>query len=229
MPKWTSAGTVKAAQNQSIKVLTSGTTTLTSEHLTEVQNLVTKAVEILDVCDRVTANYDKLPKQVNEVARNFFVLDDDLTQDQLLEIRAVLTLTRNGLANPNGLNLKFGNFPPRSTGSTAGYVNVHSGKKAAVQSVVKRNWTRISRPTGTVYKGDIHINANKLGDFGAEATLIHAATHKFADTKDFDERGYTYSNSPKQFRDEGLTTEEAFQNAESYDQFFVHVWLNTEL
>lgn len=71
-------------------------------------------------------------------------------------------------------------------------------------------------------QGDIHINKRNLDgrNFGLSAiTYIHEASHRFAQTHDHGKKGYCDGEGV--YKGEGLTAQEACNNADSYAWF---VW-----
>ena len=71
----------------------------------------------------------------------------------------------------------------------------------------------------TLSAGDIHIDQDSLDDTELSIiTFIHEATHKYAGTDDYDDRGYL-ENDGLDFLEPGLTKTEALNNADSYAWF----------
>jgi len=70
-----------------------------------------------------------------------------------------------------------------------------------------------------VSAGEINVSNGLLDAEQKQAvtTFIHEATHRYANTQDFGEKGY--SNNGVVFNQPGLTTMEALANAESYGWF----------
>lgn len=143
-------------------------------------------------------------------------------------IQATLTMTANGLMGDK-LNLKV-----RPEDDAWGYVNKHDGRfglKEKLRSALKlkkSRWTPgIDYRSGVrTHRGDIHLDTGML-DNGPELsamTIIHEATHKFASTADFGDRGYT-DNETGEFEAPGLTHAEALNNAESYARFVMMSFL----
>lgn len=131
-------------------------------------------------------------------------------------VQQTLLAINNGLFS-QGLGIKVTN-----QGDSMGYVNLHTGKKT------KKDWVagRSMRTGNLVQRGNIHVDSNRL-DTGPELsakTVIHEASHRFASTGDFGEKGYTYDDSGL-FRDVGLTHAEALNNAESYARFVMMSFL----
>jgi hypothetical protein len=141
-------------------------------------------------------------------------------------IKGVLELTLNGLTNAGGVAVKISKGSP-------GYVNVHVrgtsglrakvlGSSVATTLFAKPGWTAGTKQGfGDVHRGSIHVSTGRL-DTGtplAAKTVIHEASHKFASTADFGEKGYTYDATGEYRTPQGetpLTHDEALNNAESY-------------
>ncbi len=68
--------------------------------------------------------------------------------------------------------------------------------------------------------GDIHVTRDYIMNnrFQAVRVLIHEATHKFAQTDDFDEQGYMEADG-SDFREPGITSAQCLNNADSYAYF----------
>lgn len=143
-------------------------------------------------------------------------------------IQATLTMTANGLMGEK-LNLKI-----TEGGDAYGYVNKHDsrfGLKEKLRSglgLKKSRWTPgIDYRSGTLTRrGDIHLDTDRLetGPELSAKTIIHEATHKFASTADFGEKGYTDDDTGA-FRAPGLKHAEALNNAESYARFVMMSFL----
>ena len=78
--------------------------------------------------------------------------------------------------------------------------------------------------------GHIHISRDKVQNSPAYAmvTYIHEATHRYAGTVDYGDKGYFFltdyiTTGNVQWRDPGLTAAEALTNADSYALFVAEV------
>jgi hypothetical protein len=134
----------------------------------------------------------------------YFKSGVDKTQD----VQAVLELTINGMRTGK-LSLKTDNT------STSRFVNefgVDRGDVPNIEGYV-RNGANGS-------KGDIHVTRDYLMNnrFQAVRTFIHEATHRFANTDDFDEQGYMHADG-SDFRQPGITAAQCLRNADSYAYF----------
>ncbi len=74
-------------------------------------------------------------------------------------------------------------------------------------------------------RGDIHLDKSIVMTNleRAPVVLIHEAGHKFINLRDFGPRGY-FNRDGKGFRADGLTWQEALQNADSYGWFVSKVF-----
>ncbi len=110
--------------------------------------------------------------------------------DNTLKVMATLELVQNGMKG--GYSLKTSNT------SFSRNVNFFGDKPDEVDHV-RRDYIMNNR-------------------FQAVRALIHEATHKFADTEDFGEKGYIYADG-SDFREQGITYDECLINADSYAYF----------
>ena len=65
------------------------------------------------------------------------------------------------------------------------------------------NADRVDGYVRGINQGDMHVNPDRLMKprlFQAIRTFIHEASHKFANTEDFDEKGYMDPTPPHDFR-----------------------------
>lgn len=69
-------------------------------------------------------------------------------------------------------------------------------------------------------KGAIHVTRDYIMNnrFQAVRVFIHEATHRFANTADFDEQGYMYADG-SDFREDGIKADQCLNNADSYAYF----------
>jgi hypothetical protein len=76
------------------------------------------------------------------------------------------------------------------------------------------------RNRGDGTKGDIHVTRDYIMNnrFQAVRVFIHEATHRFANTDDFDEQGYMFADG-SDFREPGITAAQCLNNADSYAYF----------
>jgi hypothetical protein len=184
--------------------------------------------------------HDALEEYVNELA--FFYFKTDKTgpsKGEFDTIKDVLVKVQSGLQMEAITTIKtFTN----ATRIDKGYVNPHGTWRPK-----KQQWIPgvLSNDQVTpVYRGAIHLNERELqgmtfnpsklsrynvyGRHRAARTLIHEASHKWASTADFGERGYV-SEETWDFREGGqdekdplkvsISKPEALRNADSYAWF----------
>jgi len=158
---------------------------------------------------------------VKKHAAYYFKRGATLTQPELDTIKSVLVQIQTGLTSD--MNVKV----TKDDGSM-GYVNPHYKGDKDRWSAGKKGFDGDGNALSKVYdvkRGDIHIDTKRL-DTGIKLsakTVIHEASHKFASTADFGERGYTHDGDGT-FRADGLTADQALNNAESYARFVLHVF-----
>ncbi len=143
------------------------------------------------------------------------------SQEEFNTILAVLKLTNAGVNNA-GLSIKVYS----SKGSSRGYVTTYFGNSAASKS--HRTPGMYNPGEGDMksgVKGDIHMSVGgiKAKQLISAKLFVHEATHKFANTADFGEKGYT-NDGTGAFRESGLTKEQALMNADSYGRLAVHFY-----
>ncbi|MEE2732515.1 MAG: hypothetical protein VYA55_16970 [Pseudomonadota bacterium] len=152
----------------------------------------------------------------------FFLTQNYNDAETLGTIGSVLALTKTGLAKTTIKVYSKGHNDPK--GLTAGYVTSYWGKGADQKH---RNQGTHHGPNGSkaVYKGDIHMGSSvvKNGTQLENAALfLHEATHKYASTSDFGNKGYTTDKG--YYREEGLTPAQALNNADTYARFVMHFY-----
>ncbi|WP_144185456.1 hypothetical protein [Elioraea rosea] len=220
MPIWRSKSNSAPSGDPAIHVKYSGLW-LSDERKAQATEAVTRARYMVAY---VAAQISSLSSaQQSEAVQTyggyFFRTGGGLGQPELDIIRPNLVLIQNGLTQ--GVSIKITTMK-----GAAGYVKTHptARKPRWTKGTVSLNDSDGSATTKVMYRGDIHVGAARL-DQGvklAAKTVVHEASHKFASTADFGKRGYTYDNGV--FVEEGLTPEEALNNAESYARFVLHVF-----
>lgn len=130
--------------------------------------------------------------------------------DRKLKVMGVLELIQNGMKN--GFSLKTDNTSVQRS------INVFGDEEDEVD---------LTEGYVTDYghrQGDIHVTRDYIMNnrFQAVRTLIHEASHKFAQTDDFDEQGYIFADG-SDFREPGITAEQCLNNADSYAYFCMAV------
>ncbi len=133
-------------------------------------------------------------------------------------IQKVLTMTNAGIAGQT--TIKVGS----SVGAN-GYVNIH---KDLLHKFTSKKVTNL-QTNKSEYIGGAHVDRayiDKTTEDRPRAilTFIHEATHRYAGTVDFDDKGYIsatnyFAGNGIMFRQPGLTAAEAVINADSYAVF----------
>jgi hypothetical protein len=140
----------------------------------------------------------KAKRKLDQAMQTYFKCDNTL------KVMATLELVQNGMKG--GYSLKTSNT------SFSRNVNFFGDKPDEVD--LTEGYVR----GGNI--GDIHVRRDYIMNnrFQAVRALIHEATHKFADTEDFGEKGYIYADG-SDFREQGITYDECLINADSYAYF----------
>jgi hypothetical protein len=127
------------------------------------------------------------------------------SHDICLKVKATLELVMGGMTSGD-LSMKTDNTTVKRFTNTLG---VDAGVVPYIEGYVRgRN------------VGDIHVSRNYIMNnrFQAVRVFIHEASHKFAATDDFDERGYMHADG-SDFREPGITPAQCLVNADSYAYF----------
>ncbi len=127
-------------------------------------------------------------------------------------VRSTLWTTLNGLRAAHSVKV-------RNDDDAYGYVKSYYGGRRHLINGVRafdEDGDQVAR------KGDIHLDTSTVkNDLPmAVITYIHEATHRFANTNDYDQRGYFRSDGTD-FESPGLTAFQAVLNADSY-AYYVH-------
>jgi hypothetical protein len=132
---------------------------------------------------------------------------------------SVLVLTWNGLRSERTIVIDEHGLNEGAMGWTS-VVPVPADQITAVQAAQPERKTFYDAPTGGfVSVGQVNVSDALLQAETRQGvmTFLHEATHRYANTQDFDAKGY--STDGVTFNAPGLTTMEALQNAESYGWF----------
>lgn len=179
----------------------------------EVKNASIDTIEKAIRAVKVTlalADDDK-PK-IKAAVMRYFKANDRAT---VLRAKAILELVQGGLTNGN-LSLKTDN----SSSGRLQSLGVDAGDVGLIEGYV-RNGSGGS-------KGDIHVSRDYIlnNRFQAVRTFIHEASHRFANTDDFDEKGYMEADG-SDFREPGITAAQCLKNADSYAYFCMALGAST--
>lgn len=130
--------------------------------------------------------------------------------DRQNTVKGVLELIQNGMKN--GFSFKTDNTSVQRSVNVFGD---HEDEVDLTEGYVSNYGNR---------QGDIHVTRDYIMNnrFQAVRTLIHEASHRFAQTDDFDEQGYMEADG-SDFREPGITAEQCLRNADSYAYFCMAV------
>ena len=154
--------------------------------------------------------------------KRYFLSENYNDAETLGAIGSVLSLTKAGLAKTTIKVYSKANHD--TNGRVAGYVTSYWGK-GADQKHRNLGIHHGKDRARAVFKGDIHMGSSivKNGTQLENAVLfLHEATHKYASTSDFGEKGYTTDKGF--YREDGLTPAQALNNAETYARFAMHFY-----
>jgi hypothetical protein len=159
---------------------------------------IAKSMKAVDLT--ITFLGEAKPK-IKEAVRKYFKADDGAT---IRTIMAKLELVKGGF-NSGKLVMKTDN----SSSARLQSLGVDAGDVQYIEGYVRNG------SNGT--KGQIHVTRDYVlnNRYQAVRTFIHEATHKFADTDDFDEQGYIFADG-SDFREPGITAAQCLNNADSY-------------
>lgn len=138
------------------------------------------------------------------------------TPEDISTVKSVLTTVFNKLSDDFGIKV-------REDDEAYGYVRRYMSGRVHFDSGVQF-YTALGNPIAR--RGEIHIDRNTLlhSPRMSVVTLIHEASHKFANLRDHGDRGY-FEADYSDYEAAGLTHEEALMNADSYAVFcyFAHI------
>ncbi len=149
-------------------------------------------------------------------ARAEYIFRRKLRMDDVLTLQRVYRLTLQGLsADPT---LKLGTGQNLVLGRVSG-ISTLKLKHAMRDPETNEPW---DLPNGRYVrrKGTIHISKRQMADLPNRRSIsvVHEATHKYANTHDFGDKGY-WDYGAKTYRNEDLKHGEAMQNADSFAIF----------
>ncbi|PCJ41326.1 MAG: hypothetical protein COA99_08985 [Moraxellaceae bacterium] len=217
---------LSAPQGASAHVRYSYGTAFTGNVDSKLEGAISEGISALNCATTYLANTDTADLNANfkYYAEKYFLLGDTPTTDELNNIYAVLLLTKNGLNNKFTIKVYSSASHAPKGFTTNGYVTSYLNPKDNQKHRTAGVWTDPSTMVGkNAFKGDIHMGISTVkgqSDLTNASLFIHEATHKFADTADFGEQGYTTDQGS--FRKPGLQPAQALMNAESYARFAIH-------
>ena len=212
---WSKTGSIKPPSGGKVRIKTkAGHGALSDIETSQLSQAVSTSRTILPHVLRQLC----WPETATKAARNArlarYFLTDPAKPDMsdVNKIYATLELVMNGI------NTKV-NVKVAPDDGAYGYVGLHGGAKGVIRGLFSRRHTFQKFGGKTYALGDIHIDRDTLPDADlAIITFIHEASHKYAGTDDFDDRGYL-ENTGMAFEAPGLQKHEALKNADSYAWF----------
>ncbi|WP_413662798.1 hypothetical protein ACG1BZ_16600 [Microbulbifer sp. CNSA002] len=195
---------------------------------TKLNNAIPLALQALNyVHDRFTGGHVLSDPEGKYSAERYFKIYE-LQEDHCWKIALVIKMMVAGLNTNRTVVKVFRGLKGHPT--VNGYVtsrNINTPKKHrnhAIHHFTKKDGNPAWRP---VNKGDVHMKVASIMrncDYVNAVLFLHEASHKYASTADFGEKGYTVKNTGA-YREGGLTTEQALINAESYGKFIMDYYI----
>ena len=187
-------------------------------HVKAAASIVNKALECLISTHR-QIKYQLHGKSLR-YARRYFMFGpqgpDSMERNTML---AVITLTMNGIRSERTIVVDEHGFNPGAMGWTSSIHIPQDQLNNTKQQFPDRKFYFDGESDDYVMMGNITVSGGLLNAEKKQGvmTFIHEATHRYANTLDFDEPGY--SNDGVTYNQPGLTTRQALSNAESYGWF----------
>ncbi|AWF82162.1 hypothetical protein BTJ40_15730 [Microbulbifer sp. A4B17] len=156
--------------------------------------------------------------------KRYFFIDDIDKDSNFLTLYTTIKMMKTGLGT-NKTVIKVYSSPKDGT---EGYVVTYfknAGDHTTPGFYTDTSSDTMKRRRGA--KGDIHMESGCIksnSNYHNAVTFLHEASHKYASTADFGEKGYTVKNTGA-YREGGLTTEQALINAESYGKFIMDYYI----
>lgn len=171
----------------------------TEQVVTDARWKVTRTVALLNLSplqDTVKANFSK-----------YFKSGATPTSNELNDVKSILELIMNGINADVSIKVRKVNSSLLEPDEkdikdhVEGYVTTRGGSK-----------------------GDVHVVPSyiKSNSWQATRVFIHEASHKYADTLDYDEQGYIFADG-SDFREPGIVADQCRKNADSYAYFCMAV------
>jgi hypothetical protein len=171
----------------------------TEKVVTDARWKVTRTVALLNLSllqDTVKANFSK-----------YFKSGATPTANELNDVKSILELIMNGINADVSIKV-------RKVNSSILKPNQKHLKDRVEGYVTRRNGS----------KGDVHVVPSYVESNSWQATrvFIHEASHKYADTLDYGEKGYMFSDG-SDFRQPGIVADQCRKNADSFAYFCMAV------
>ena len=194
-------------------------TVLQTHQIKAAASVVNKAIDCLGSTHR-KLRYAWLYPDVLKYARRYFLFGPHgPSVGQRNHMLAILVLTRNGLTGERTVVIDEHGLNPDAMGWTSA-IHVPNNEVANQQAQFpERRFYPDATAQDHIMYGEINVADKLLVGPRKQGvmTFIHEATHRYANTLDFGEEGY--STDGVNFNQAGLTNAMALQNAESYGWF----------
>lgn len=188
-----------------------GSETLNKTQLESAANTVNMSVSTL-IAAHAHLRGKKIDYRTKQSAKFFLKTGDDgLSGPERWALMAIFTNTMNGLSANRRINVK---TMDGAYGSVA-YEPISPSQAVSKRKAGKTVARRFDNDT-LIARSDINIATSTLDKSTTlrVVTLIHEASHRYANTRDFGNKGYTNEEGTR-FYSEGLTRSEAIINADS--------------
>lgn len=196
-----------------------GNTVLEKSQLSAAAETVNMAVSTL-ISAHSQLKSKNITKNVKDNAQLYLKTPETGPSDaEVWGLMAIFTNTLNGLSANRKINVK---EMPGAYGSV-GFQQIESDEVPTQKGLGKTVARRLGHDD-LVARSDINIAISTLskGVILRVQTLIHEATHRYANTRDHGSKGYTNAAGTR-YLASGLTREEAIINADSVAWMAVHI------
>ncbi len=223
MPSWVSRSSVGSTNVKTKK----GSHDLTALERSALAQTVAEARRILaEVMGLLTWNVKAGVgpgiANIDTFAARYFKTGGGLTTQQRALVLSKMELVHNALQLSTNVKLT------APTAGALGSVRYEPGARGILRGIFEPGRNLGTRAGETVSRGDIRVKRNLLGPGAYSAdisnadlaviTFIHEAHHKYASLADHGDDGYIY-NDGSGYWDDGLTTAQALNNADTYAWF----------
>ena len=194
-----------------------------------MRELVDKCLMVLNAAKRVCQiGFDD---RCNQILKFYLKTGDGPTKAEVWALNAIFSNINNGLRRPD-LDIKVCELNAYGSVPFERIQSIQAAQHRAMGRGVSR---RLGGHGDLVSRGHINFGQHLLepgrGLIIQLETLIHEASHRFANTRDYGNRGYT-NEAGTRYLQPGLTRQEAILNADSVSWVAIHLakpyigWLN---
>ena len=186
-----------------------------------MRELVDKCLMVLNAAKlRCQAGLDDRGRQI---LKFYLKTGDGPTEAEMWALKAIFTNINNGLRGPN---LKIVVKELANAYGSVPFQRIQSLQAAEHRAMGRGVSRRLGGHDDLVSRGEInfgqHLLQPECGLIIRLETLIHEASHRFANTRDYGNRGYT-NEAGTQYLQPGLTRQEAILNADSVAWVAMHL------